>query len=528
MLETDTLMRAEPLPVGSFEKPWDESCGRVVGPVPQTSTQHDPDFDTEPVICCGTSSGNKSKPLPASRPNTSHTISDDSSGGSCGSPCSSHRSCNTSSPGRYDISSKHNSDTKSHTLCDAARVEKFNTLCRSSPSHEEPRTTSTTATDHSHVSVTQETLETLPMPESHTSIDSCKTSSQCDCDPEPATVVSCDMSSIDDSNTLDDVDSTDKRPKVKSSTGSVDLSDGFSPMAAKVFSDGVPDSCSLGTCVSSVENDSESDPEEERHPMGSQNEAAYASPIRDGQRVRTSCDSIDDTGRWHVDPDGFINEKNRAGGPYLCSLPVKMLGLNGVDPLWTMFQNFKLNGMIISTLTHYKINAISMKIKKCQYDFDPEVQRMPNLLITATRDKFSDDWVNACREVWKHLSDNELGHVNVEIADPAVHSLRPFRVWTIGLCEPLYSVYHDVTSRISTEVDLTGFLSMSGLRVGHSPKRKDSEPFILINVKYQSNKDWRGVREQIVSILDDFNVPMVGVLILKGRMWGGRSGLKGE
>ncbi|KAJ5476803.1 hypothetical protein N7475_002532 [Penicillium sp. IBT 31633x] len=260
-------------------------------------------------------------------------------------------------------------------------------------------------------------------------------------------------------------------------------------------------------------------------PRGSQSTAAYASPLQDDCRLRTSCDSIHDEGHWHADLDGFINEKDRAGGPYLCARPIKMTRPKGTDTLWEIFENLSLVKLILSTLDRYNTKAISMVIRNCEYKFERQLERMPTLLITATRDKFSDNWVKACREIWKHLSENEFGQVNVEIADPAVHSGRPFYAWTVQPQEPLYSVYSDIIAKIHDQVDFSEILSISGLRVGESPDEENSDPFIFVTVSHRSNQDWRCVRDQIVSILDKYNLPMVGVHILKSKMWGGTGGL---
>jgi hypothetical protein len=171
------------------------------------------------------------------------------------------------------------------------------------------------------------------------------------------------------------------------------------------------ESSSIDSFGTSSQQDSES--EEEEQPRGSQNLAAYASPIRDGKRIRTSCDSVDDPGRCHVDPDGFINEKYRAGGPFLCSLPETILNLKGSSPLYTVLETISLHKMILSVLEEYRVNASSVTIKKCQYEFWPIIEPLPTLIITATRDTFSDAWVQACRKIWRHLSENQLGHINV-------------------------------------------------------------------------------------------------------------------
>ncbi|CAI7572854.1 unnamed protein product [Penicillium glandicola] len=300
----------------------------------------------------------------------------------------------------------------------------------------------------------------------------------------------------DDSSNSSSSGGTDNSPGAKSQSSSIDSLDKL------------------------PQDDSESD--EDDPPTGSQHIAAYASPLRDGQRIRTSCDSIYDTGQWHVDPDGFINEKYRVGGPFLCSLPVTILDLKGSSQLWTVFENPRVYRIILSDLDEFKINVSSIKIKMCQYRFYPILRPMATLIITATRDKFSDVWVQACRQIWNHLSENGLGHINVEISDSIIHN--QFHFWPVESETPYYPVHLDLMERMRKEIDLTDWLSLGAYRMGTTSDIKDSEVFMLLDVDFKSKRDWRGPREQMVSILEEFGLPMVGVIIQKGKMWGARWG----
>ncbi|OQE17715.1 hypothetical protein PENFLA_c023G00454 [Penicillium flavigenum] len=334
------------------------------------------------------------------------------------------------------------------------------------------------------------------------------------------TVILCDSPSENDTSMLQSSSSDQKEPSTISNTSSDDPDNDFSDSSSGDSSWTVPDSSSgaksesssIDSFGTSSQQDFES--EEEEQPRGSQNLAAYASAIRDGKRIRTSCDSVDDPGRWHVDSDGFINEKYRAGGPFLCSLPKTILTLKGSPPLYTVLETISLHKMIFSVL-EYKVNASSVTIKKCQYEFWPIIEPLPTLIITATRDTFSDAWVQACRKIWRHLSENQLGHINVEISDPALH--HQFRAWPQDSKHPIYPIQRDVMRRIRTEVDLTGWVDFGVSCIGTTPDVKDSEMVMLLNVHFKSDRDWRAPRDQIISILENFKLPMVGVLIQKSK-----------
>ncbi|KAJ5169899.1 uncharacterized protein N7500_002682 [Penicillium coprophilum] len=338
-------------------------------------------------------------------------------------------------------------------------------------------------------------------------------------------VIPCDNTPESDPKTLDIASSSQKEPSTSSDAPSCESADDFSVKSSADYSS-IPYGAKYQTSsIDSFDNSSQHDSasEDDEIPQGSQRVAAYASPLQNGRRIRTSCDSIYDLGRWQVDPDGFINEKHRAGGPYLCSLPVTILDLEAGSPLWTVCETVSFIKTILSILEQYGINASSVKIKRCENKHDPEIQPVATLIINATRDTFSNAWVQACRRIWKHLFENNLGHINVEISDPIIHY--PFRVLPMGLQDRVRSIHGALIQRIEHDVDLTDCLHYGAMRIGNTKDTKDSEVVMLLKVDFESQRDWRGPRDQIVSILDEFKLPIVGVLIVKGRMWGASFGL---
>ncbi|KAJ5781890.1 uncharacterized protein N7518_010373 [Penicillium psychrosexuale] len=359
-------------------------------------------------------------------------------------------------------------------------------------------------------------------------------SAQYDSDSDTQTVILCDSPSGKDISMLHISSSIQEEPSTISNTSadnshddfsddsSIGSSDWYSSAVSDSSASAKSESSSIESFDKSSQHDAESEEEEEEdRPTGSQVLAAYASPLRDGQRVRTSCDSIHDPGQWQVDSDGFINEQNRAGGPYLCSLPVTIFNLDGKSPLWTVFETISLHKMILSVLEQYKVNATSIKIKKCQYKYWPlkVKEPAPTLIITATRDTFSDTWVQACRQIWQNLSENQLGHINVEITIPNPDF--PFQFWPLESEHPYSLIYLQVHARIIKELQLKHWLDFNTLRIATTSDVKDSEAFSLLGVHFQSEQDWRGLREQIISILEECKLPMVGVMIQKGKRWGG-------
>ena len=303
-----------------------------------------------------------------------------------------------------------------------------------------------------------------------------------------------------------------------SDSGNDDGSDSSFQDCCDTFSPAGPRSISPASSTTSFQVPLDIEEHELRIPQGSQSICAYASPVQNGCRIRTSCDRNDDTGRWHVEPDGFINEARRAGGPYLFPLPVQELRLSLDDPLHDIVENFRLVKQIASILAEHGIDPFSMRIRKCEYELFNRFDYLPTFLISATRDTFDDSWLQACRQVWSHLSNLGLGHVNVEISELEI---KPTYVGIMKRTDRVYPVYIDLLQRIQAELDVTGMIGLGVHREGTADSRENLPLTVGMKVNYDSSRDWRDTRDGIVKILDDMNLPMVGVTIMKGKNWRG-------
>ncbi|OQE83427.1 hypothetical protein PENNAL_c0032G05952 [Penicillium nalgiovense] len=304
-------------------------------------------------------------------------------------------------------------------------------------------------------------------------------------------------------------DASDSSSDDGSDSSSQDCSDTFSPAGPRSLS---PTSSTSSQAALDIDDDDDDD--EPTRSKGSHNICAYASPVQDGRRIRTSCDSNDDIGIWHVEPDGFINEAKRVGGPYLCCFPVKMQKLKHDDPLVDILEDYVLLQKIISTLTEHDIHPISMKLRECQSKIDFFNLR-PTFIVSATRDTFDDSWILACRQIWRHFSDADLGQVNVEISDPEIYARS---LWPVQTSDPVWPVHDELQRRMIAEINLTDTCAIMTVHVGTTQKREKMPLAVLMVVRYQSNRDWRNTRDLIVNILDDLNLPMVGVVITKGQV----------
>ncbi|KAJ5338948.1 hypothetical protein N7452_005676 [Penicillium brevicompactum] len=253
--------------------------------------------------------------------------------------------------------------------------------------------------------------------------------------------------------------------------------------------------------------------------LGSQLVAAYASPVQDGNRTRTSCDSHEDPGRWRTDSEGFINEVGRAGGPRLTPLPFKnsRMAPNG-DPANSVLKTWDCMLFFTSIMAKYNIQPDSMQIWLHDWYQDDRYHGCRTLTFEAHRDKVDNAWPDACREIFKFIS-KKAGMkpweiVSVEIVDPELRFF-PRAEWHPEFPDlPL----DDLRSELLGAIDNTDIIKTKWVYLINAPEQ-DSELAFALCVNYRSDRDWRIPREQMVAVLDRNNFPQVGIFITKLKDW---------
>lgn len=255
--------------------------------------------------------------------------------------------------------------------------------------------------------------------------------------------------------------------------------------------------------------------------LGSQSMAAYASPVQNGHRVRTSCDSHEDPGRWRVYPDGFINEVSRAGGPLLCPLPYeekKDFSKWTKHPVFRVLATWPFIRFVTSVMTKYNINPTSMELHKYEWCHNEGLCTAFCLMFEAIRDSVDDAWLEASREIWKYIQDHfesESGkNVSVEFIDPRLR-YHPRRGYRDVSDLPL----NDLSTELLGAIDTSEIINTRWCYLDMDPRKEDVKAFCLL-VDYRSSRDWRIPREQMVAVLDKHNLSQVAIFITKRKNWG--------
>ncbi|KAJ5085094.1 hypothetical protein N7532_009865 [Penicillium argentinense] len=243
-------------------------------------------------------------------------------------------------------------------------------------------------------------------------------------------------------------------------------------------------------------------------------------------RKRRSQGSSDDEGK--LTEDGFSNEDLRVGGPYLCSIPLSTTHIPETNPLSSLFVRKSSNGQDLGTRISSILNNTNIRIysswvrgesiELClrQSEFNPEPHPVPTIVITATRQVIDDTWLQAVRQIYTLLCEENLAHVSVEIDDP--QAVDPPHTSPIQPDDEIYRHWDPVLAKILESIELRDILTIGCYRRGRSSETSENAPTVLVMVDVNSRKSWKATRDSIAKILTDFSLPMVAVEIVKDRI----------
>ena len=259
---------------------------------------------------------------------------------------------------------------------------------------------------------------------------------------------------------------------------------------------------------------------------GSDSEMATASIVLRGNICDPDCrdlrnGSSHDDSPVEPDDDGFLNEYRRAGGPYLCSVPVKTFDIPQNHPLYNDLVLYReplidktLNILVEHAVLGYEIHTCLRQLK-----YNPEIFPIPTILIIAKRDDndTSSNWVDASHTIRNLLIANNVQGVSVEIADARVFKLpRVFPVCKTDVVVPLWDSL--CSAILNSFSDYESWNALGCYRIGHSSDSLDNPITVLLTVNRDATRDWRPIRDGILNVLKLFNLPMVAVSIVKDEM----------
>ncbi|KAL4918406.1 hypothetical protein BDW62DRAFT_200786 [Aspergillus aurantiobrunneus] len=214
------------------------------------------------------------------------------------------------------------------------------------------------------------------------------------------------------------------------------------------------------------------------------------------------------------DENWFTQEDLRVGGPKLCEPPCYNIYLPHDHRLREeLYTRLNYHHAIdnLARENDITISEIDVVLRKSEYH--PEDDPVFTALLYIDH-RFSDGWVEFARTVWEYLRGCNLGETSVEMVDYR-SLMKPY----ISPCKPtdaVYPIWEAICGRILRDVDLAGILSVGCHRVGNADEPESSAPHVLVTVTLGYERNWDEVLEEIVGILTESELHMVGVIICKG------------
>lgn len=265
---------------------------------------------------------------------------------------------------------------------------------------------------------------------------------------------------------------------------------------------------------------------------GSETELCYASPkvtsfplpsdipsgppARGGRKRRSNGSSED--GSQEEQFDGFINEDLRAGGPYICSIPFLSSSLPQNHPLARRLEvdPTTLYNSILQILRQYNIDYLELDFCGRQSQSDPEQAPIPTACILARKHSLDSSWIDASQKIRSYLVSEGLSDVSIEITDP--HVLEPMHYSPVLESDAIYPVWDRVCETILRRLDLKDWKCLECFRTGRNEDTSANPPTIFVTVMKNSPRDWKRVREDIITIVDSSHLSTVGVSIAEGEI----------
>ncbi|KAJ9208251.1 hypothetical protein DTO021D3_1049 [Paecilomyces variotii] len=213
-------------------------------------------------------------------------------------------------------------------------------------------------------------------------------------------------------------------------------------------------------------------------PSSESDDTSSISPLRDGRR-RKNRDSSNDADDSAELPDGLVDEDFRAGGPYLCHVPVRSVELHRSSPFSSPMDSRGLHlvRVISDILRSYDIEPLLLDICGRISTIDPEISPTPTVVVLMENRPSGNRWIDACRSIRRLLAREGLYQYSVEIAN--VNAIDCFRM-------------------------------------GYKERRDNNPPTVILSVERRSQRNWKILYKSIVHLLNSLGLWSVGVSIGPG------------
>ncbi|KAK2749585.1 hypothetical protein FQN57_005807 [Myotisia sp. PD_48] len=175
---------------------------------------------------------------------------------------------------------------------------------------------------------------------------------------------------------------------------------------------------------------------------------------------------------------------------------------------------------ITGTLRKYQIQARTIDVARSKSERRiPSITHRPHttLIVTAEKEKFDDQWLHASTEIFNIFSQFNLHEAKVEIR--AVHASKTPFYSPVPQTDPIYQVWPHICTQIIEYIGRQGWHALECLRAHHPTGVDDDSTTVILTVPYEIDRDWKQLREKIISILDNYSLWHIAVRIECGEVW---------
>ncbi|KAJ0418779.1 hypothetical protein BJY00DRAFT_314691 [Aspergillus carlsbadensis] len=215
--------------------------------------------------------------------------------------------------------------------------------------------------------------------------------------------------------------------------------------------------------------------------------------------------------------DGFVQYDLRAGGPTICESPCKTITIVPEDhphhDELTGVAGYDLLSRLRQVSRHAGLDVVDITFAIRQAILDPIAQSTVTLIVLAKRNTGRVSWPDAARSLYLHLRGQNIHRVPVEITDPSF-DCEPF-VHPCLTTDAVFPVWEPLAEQILDTVGLSGVHTLGCYRIGDNSNVNMCPPTALMGIDRKSTRDWKLVREGIVTILDSNGLGSVAVIIRK-------------
>ncbi|GES63438.1 hypothetical protein ATEIFO6365_0007012500 [Aspergillus terreus] len=212
--------------------------------------------------------------------------------------------------------------------------------------------------------------------------------------------------------------------------------------------------------------------------------------------------------------DGFINKALQAGGRHVCEM--SCTSITPVPGQGKAHDNFLRNGALLDKITKMVPDFHGLHFLGRVPALEPHKAPRWTLVIVARRPSKHCNWVDAARKISALLNGNGIHDVAVEIVDVR-YMMRPqdFDLLPCRHDDVISSVWDAVVDSIFGAIGTEGVHAIGcyRIRTPFTKGKQDMPVTVVVDVDQRARRSWKPVRDAIISVLEQWTLCHVGVLI---------------